>query len=554
MINHRLTVLLLAAQAFAQSQFPQASGPYGPNPVGRPGWRVPTIFYLPRFLNWKVGGAADAFTGLTFFEAVVRIDKSELAFIEGSDQQWVSPEIRKNLDYRLTPEEINAVKARLQKFRLQMPVYHVERFEDQVASRKVFEFAKSLAVEKSFTVETIVCGVAPRSLAEIDQLANEFGINVAVPAGTSLEERSRRIGFRVESPEQVAQFRDRVMVVRMRDPQAFQKEVMDMYRLDVKPVFFSLMSAGGYDAAAGLARSVDAFEQIVLPAFGDYMIRRSKTLPVRGPAELPDDVKQKIRAAIPKSGSKTAKPRRLLVMDQRMFHAPIPHANYALDLMGKSTGAFEVIFSNDLDNLKYDKIRQFDAVMFNSTECDISTDPGVREGLLRFVRGGGGVGGIHAASWSFAFWPEFMEMFGGSQGPHRTEPATLKIDDPVNPITAAFEGQPFTLTDEYYRMTDTGLQGIYYSRDKVHVLLSIDPAKSPGFLEGRVPFQRKDNDYAVAWIKGYGKGRVFYTCLGHTPDMFYDSKMNRFLLAAVQFTLGDVAADTTPSSDVGGVK
>ena len=222
-----------------------------------------------------------------------------------------------------------------------------------------------------------------------------------------------------------------------------------------------------------------------------------------------------------------------------------------LELIGKSTGAFEAVFSNDLENLKYEKVRQFDAVMFNSTEADISADPEVREGLLRFVREGGGLGGIHAASWSFAFWPEFMEMFGASQGAHRIEPATMKVDDPASPITAAFEGQPIAYTDEYYRMADTGPQGAYYSRDKVHVLLSVDLAKSPAFNEGRVPFQRRDNDYAVAWIKGYGKGRVFYTCLGHTPEMFFDTKMNRFLLAAVQFTLGDVAADTTPSSEIG---
>jgi type 1 glutamine amidotransferase len=144
-----------------------------------------------------------------------------------------------------------------------------------------------------------------------------------------------------------------------------------------------------------------------------------------------------------------------------------------------------------------------------------------------------------------------MEMFGASQGPHRIEPATLKVDDPVSPITTAFEGQPIPLNDEYYRMTDTGPQGVYYSRDTVHVLLSVDLAKSPGFNEGRVPFQRKDNDYAVAWIKGYGKGRVFYTSLGHTPDMFFDMKMNRFLLTAVQFMLGDISADTTPSSEIG---
>src|SRR6266851_6597759 len=215
-IGSWLAALVLSAQAFAQTQFPQASGPYGPRPVGRPQWRVATIFELPRFLNWKVGGAASALTGLTFFEAIVRVDKSELAFIEGYDQQWISPEIRKKLDYRLTPAETNIVKERLRKFGLQMPAYHVESFGDQAASRKVFEFAKGLGVE------TIVCGNAARSLAEIDQLANEFAINVAVPAGASLDGRGRRIGVRVDSPEAITQFKDRVMVVRMSNPQSFQ--------------------------------------------------------------------------------------------------------------------------------------------------------------------------------------------------------------------------------------------------------------------------------------------------------------------------------------------
>src|SRR5713226_8895683 len=144
----------------------------------------------------------------------------------------------------------------------------------------------------------------------------------------------------------------------------------------------------------------------------------------------------------------------------------------------------------------------------------------------------------------------FMEMFGASQGPHKTQPATLKIDDPNSPLTKSFGGQPFTLTDEYYCMTDTGLQGTYYSRDKVHVLFSVDTAKSSDFNSGPFPFIRKDDDYAVAWIKGYGKGRVFYTCLAHTPEMFTEPKINGFLLATLQFLLGDLPADTTPSSEV----
>jgi hypothetical protein len=85
----------------------------------------------------------------------------------------------------------------------------------------------------------------------------------------------------------------------------------------------------------------------------------------------------------------------------------------------------------------------------------------------------------------------FMEMFGASQGPHKTQPATLKIDDPNSPLTKSFGGQPFTLTDEYYCMTDTGLQGTYYSRDKVHVLFSVDTAKSSDFNSGPFPFMQR---------------------------------------------------------------
>jgi len=59
---------------------------------------------------------------------------------------------------------------------------------------------------------------------------------------------------------------------------------------------------------------------------------------------------------------------------------------------------------------------------------------------------------------------------------------------------------------------------------------------------------REDNDIAVAWIRSYGKGRIFYTSLGHLPALFEAPEMTKFLLAAVQFVLGDLDADTTPSA------
>jgi type 1 glutamine amidotransferase/sugar phosphate isomerase/epimerase len=571
-----------AACAQADSSAPavvRASGPRGPLPVGRSLWRVPTIVELGQFLNWEVGVPSSAFQGLTLSEAVIRIDDLKLGYVEGSNNQWVSPEIRKNLDYNLTPAELTVVKNRLSKFHVQMLAYRVDTLgPDDATRRKVFEFAKAMGVEM------IVSAAMPASLPGIDKLTNEFDINFAMESRgdpkrvlAELQGLSNRVGVQVDvgnwlqngiDPQQaVTQLRDRVMAVSLHDRSSLKgtnremplgcgvagtKQLLqELYRLDVKPLFFTLNTTGDVDTTADLARSVDGFEQAVLPVLGNYMIRRSKLLAIRGAEELAPDIKQAIEAAIPRTAPVTPiKPRKLLVMDEHMGHAAIPYANYAMELMGKSTGAFEVVFSNDLDSLKYDKIRQFDAVMLNSTESDISADPAVRAGLLRFVREGGGLGGIHAASWSAAFWPEFMEMLGASQGPHRTQSATVKIDDPDSPVTKAFGSQPFTYTDEYYRMTDTGLQGAYYSRDKVHVLLSVDLAKTPDFNAGRAPFIRQDNDYAVAWIKGYGKGRVFYSTMGHTPRMFMDAKLNNFLLAAMQFILGDLPADTTPSTEL----
>jgi len=462
----------------------------------------------------------------------------------------------------------------MRRMHVEMVAYHVDSVgPDEATRRKVFEFAKGMGAE------IVISAPDPASLSAIDKLASEIGINFAIESRSrkdtpdywepklllgALQGRSNRIGVRadvgswiqegIKPQEAVSQLRERLMGVHLNDRTSAEGRahyLQEMSRLGLKPLFFTLNSTSAVDASSDLVRSADNFEEAVLPILGAFLIQRSKTVAIHAPSELPPDVRQKIEAALPRAApAKPQKPRKLLVMDQHSWHAPVPHANHALEVMGKSTGAYEVVFSNDLDNLKYDKIRQFDAVMLNSSELDITSDPELREGLFRFVREGGGLGGFHAAIWSAAYWPEFMEMYSGSEGPHRVEKATWKFDDPDSPITRAFGGQPFTYTDEYYRMTDTGRYGKYYSREKVHVLFSIDMQRTPEFNGAGAPFIRKDNDYAISWVKGYGKGRLFYCSLGHTPEMFFDPKINEFVLAATQFILGDLAADTTPSAEL----
>ena len=59
---------------------------------------------------------------------------------------------------------------------------------------------------------------------------------------------------------------------------------------------------------------------------------------------------------------------------------------------------------------------------------------------------------------------------------------------------------------------------------------------------------RKDGDYALAWIHEYGQGRVFYPAFGHAHDHFWNPTLLKFYLAGIQYALGDLKADATPSS------
>jgi type 1 glutamine amidotransferase len=169
--------------------------------------------------------------------------------------------------------------------------------------------------------------------------------------------------------------------------------------------------------------------------------------------------------------------------------------------------------------------------------------------LLRYVREGGGLAGLHATSYASPDIPEFGELIGAQDGPHKVETVTLKIDDPASPLTKPFIGSEltkpfggtgFTYTDEFYHFLPTGP----YSREKLHVLTSIDTDKS----DMSTWHVRPDNDYATSWIKSYGKGRVFNCSMGHTPTFFQTPELAAFLLSGIQFVLGDLPADTTPSA------
>ena len=264
----------------------------------------------------------------------------------------------------------------------------------------------------------------------------------------------------------------------------------------------------------------------------------------------------RITAALPASAPATpAKPRRLLIFTLNVGypgHASITHASAAFTLMGQKTGAYETVGSDDPAVFERESLRRFDAVFFNNTVGNPFTDPTLRRNLLEFVTGGGGLLGVHGTSAAFTRWPgaiedwpEFASMLGARGVIHKAadEPITIKLDDADHPLNRAFGGSGFPYANEFFRFKAP------YSRDRVRVLLSIDTAKTDVTTGSERPgLIRADGDYALAWVRHYGLGRVFYSTIGHSPSVFWDVKILQSYLAAVQFALGDLPAPTTPSA------
>ncbi|MBN1996083.1 ThuA domain-containing protein [candidate division KSB1 bacterium] len=279
------------------------------------------------------------------------------------------------------------------------------------------------------------------------------------------------------------------------------------------------------------------------------------------PTGIPDRAKTKILRASPKTASVTPKkPRTLLVTnfhfnDKKVVcgHPSIPYSNFAIRQMAKNTGAYKVVFSNDTLMFKKENLKNFDAVCFNNTAGVLFEDKQLRRNLLEFVYSGGGFMGIHAAGATFCQWPEygqfpeFGKMLGGYEnGGHPWGPddvITLEVEEPGHPLNAGFPMRFFRVMDEVFQFKD------HYSREKLRILLTINTGLTDMSEDRRIlPERRADGDLAISWVRQYGRGRVFYTSLGHNAHINWDTIILQHYLDAIQFVLGDLDAPVTPSA------
>jgi len=223
-----------------------------------------------------------------------------------------------------------------------------------------------------------------------------------------------------------------------------------------------------------------------------------------------------------------ALPRVLYVTQSAGFkHAVLPLSEEILPQIGKKAGAFDTTVAHDVSGITADNLKNFDAVVFYTTgELPMSDEQ--KAALMEFVRGGKGFVGIHSATDTFYKWADYGTMIGGYFNDHPWhKEVTVRVEDRDSPATRHLPAS-FTMNDEIYQFKD-------WSRGDVHVLLSLDPA-SVDLTLPRV--KRTDKDFALAWTKNIGKGRMFYTALGHEPAVWQDDRFQQHLVGGIKWAMG----------------
>jgi len=213
----------------------------------------------------------------------------------------------------------------------------------------------------------------------------------------------------------------------------------------------------------------------------------------------------------------------------------------------------------DLSMISPEYLAQFDGLML-MTNGNLPLRDDQKQAIVDYVRNGHALVGVHCATLTLYDFPAFGEMLGGYyrrsiipvNAVAAGKTAVLKVEDTTHPATRML-GASWTLNEEFYqfgtevwdaaRPTENVSQvgrlhiPLAFTRDRVHVLLSLDTAKTD--ISDLGPEIKSGGDYPQAWTRSFGSGRVFYTALGHRDDIWAkDDTFRAHVNGGIRWALG----------------
>lgn len=228
-------------------------------------------------------------------------------------------------------------------------------------------------------------------------------------------------------------------------------------------------------------------------------------------------------------------PFRILVFSKtaRFRHASIPAGIAAIRKIGVDRGAsgWVVDATEDASAFRDANLARYRAVVFLLTTGDV-LDAAQQAAFERYIRGGGGFAGIHAASDTEYDWAWYGRLLGAFFKRHpKTQRATVRVLDRAHPSTADLPGT-WIRTDEWYDFRTN-------PRGRVHVLATVDEATYTGGTMGR--------DHPIAWCQDFEGGRSWYTAMGHTQETYADDLFLTHLEGGILTAAGAASADCRPN-------
>ncbi|PQO99891.1 ThuA domain-containing protein [Massilia phosphatilytica] len=248
-----------------------------------------------------------------------------------------------------------------------------------------------------------------------------------------------------------------------------------------------------------------------------------------------------------KTGPRTPSKKHVLVLGgaRKFQHDSIPAAMAGVFAWGEATGEWDAELRTEFTlvrdtggtpmnaGFQPKGLRDFDAVVVASADGEWELDPGQKRALLEFVRAGKGLVVMHAGIDANHGWHDYIDMVGAEQVGHPYN----TVEQPIHAFTLLNEGGEFAATrllsrrfvkqDELYTLRN-------WSRSDIDVLLRIDDTTVTDVGDEAPP----DRDLPVAWVKTYGKGRVFASTLGHTREAYKDPDVVRMYTLAIEWALG----------------
>jgi type 1 glutamine amidotransferase len=223
-------------------------------------------------------------------------------------------------------------------------------------------------------------------------------------------------------------------------------------------------------------------------------------------------------------------------------HESVSDALGTLYQLGQESGLWETWIRTDTRSItKKDlpanakNLKSFDAVFFMTTG-ELPLDDSQKADLISLVKEDGkGFLGAHNATDTFYKWPEYGEMIGGYFDGHPWNQflATLIVEDPAFPAMRHFPAS-VQIYEEIYQTKN-------FSRERSRVLMRLDMTKVDSKAKGV-----KYDEVPLAWAHTYGKGRVFYSGLGHPPEVWQRADVRNMWIDAVKWVTGMIPGDATP--------